>query len=295
MLDELFGDDEGDEFGDAAPLRRPSACGVLKFHSPAAEEGLFVHLEQLNGKECRNNPEATLRMVDLYASTKHWLMCIGPEKGGILEREALVPLVATSTDGVLVLVELGSYLGYSAVHMASTLLRLGVARDRIRVVSIEGDPMCVQWTRRLVDFCGLGDLVTVLPSSQGHAAALEQHLAEVSPQRRVVDLLLIDHDKALYQRDLAAFEAAGLLRPGSIVAADNVLSFNKPLSVYLDHVRDPQRYGSSRLFMASIEYADAAGTTDAGAEGLPSEDLDGMEISVYGGGSTDIRSAPEHL
>lgn len=275
MLDDLFGDDDDEAMQE---VRRPPACGVLKFHSPAAEEGLFVHLEQLHGNECRNNPEATLRQIDGYATTKHWLMCIGPEKGGILEREALAPMAAAAatTDDALVLVELGSYLGYSAVLMASSLLRLGVARDRVQIVSIEGDPLCVQWTRRLVDFCGLSDLVTVLPSTAGHAAALARHLTEASPQRRTVDLLLIDHDKALYRRDLAAFEAAGLLHPGSVVCADNVLSFNKPLSEYLDHVRDPQRYASSRLFMASIEYADPK--TDTCVEG---EDLDGLEISVY--------------
>jgi len=46
-----------------------------------------------------------------------------------------------------------------------------------------------------------------------------------------VDVLFIDHEKALYLDDLRMVEAAGLLNAGAVVAADNVLSFGQPLTV----------------------------------------------------------------
>ena len=46
-----------------------------------------------------------------------------------------------------------------------------------------------------------------------------------------VDMLFIDHEKALYVDDLRMVEAAGLLEAGAVVAADNVLSFGQPLTV----------------------------------------------------------------
>ena len=310
-MDDLFGTYDDDADAEAAAVPRSKNCGVLKWHSPAAEEGLFVHLER-HAQQCRGNPAETLRHVDIYATTKHWLMCIGPEKAQILEREALKPIVearAAASSGAapsqcLVVAELGSYLGYSAVFLANTLLRLGVQRANLNVVSLEGDPLCVSWTRRMVDFCGCSDVVTVLHSTGAHAAALSRHLeASLTPNPNpnpnsdsnssttpnptpapapapTLDLLLIDHDTALYTSDLAAIESAGLLRPGSYVCADNVLSFRKPLTEYLDHVRDTHRYASSRLFMSRIEYPDEPTNGAVGVEG-EGDDVDGMEISVY--------------
>jgi hypothetical protein len=48
---------------------------------------------------------------------------------------------------------------------------------------------------------------------------------------RSIDLLLIDHEKSKYLCDLLEIERRGLLCAGSVVVADNVLSFGCPLTV----------------------------------------------------------------
>jgi catechol O-methyltransferase len=60
-----------------------------------------------------------------------------------------------------------------------------------------------------------------------------------------LDILFIDHDKQMYLNDLNVIEEAGLLRTNSVVVADNVLSFNSPLELYLQHVRDNSERGSN--------------------------------------------------
>ena len=50
-----------------------------------------------------------------------------------------------------------------------------------------------------------------------------------------MDVLFIDHVKERYLPDLRIIEAAGLLREGSVVCADNVVFFQ--LQEYLDYVR----------------------------------------------------------
>lgn len=59
-----------------------------------------------------------------------------------------------------------------------------------------------------------------------------------------LDILFIDHDKKMYLDDLNVIEEAGLLRKDSVVVADNVLSFNSPLELYLQHVRNNSEKGN---------------------------------------------------
>ena len=78
------------------------------------------------------------------------------------------------------------------------------------------------------------------------------------------DLVFLDHWKDLYKQDLQAIEAKGLLKPGSIVVADNVgESFNP--TAYLEYVRTCGHYDSEHR-ESTIEY-----------HTLP----DAVEISVY--------------
>ena len=78
------------------------------------------------------------------------------------------------------------------------------------------------------------------------------------------DLVFLDHWKAFYKRDLIAIEAHGLLRPGSLVVADNVGAIFEP-GEYLDYVRGCDHYESEHR-VSTIEYTDVP---------------DAVEISVY--------------
>ncbi len=89
--------------------------------------------------------------------------------------------------------------------------------------------------------------------------------AEAIPTLRgPFDLVFLDHWKAFYKRDLIAIEAHGLLRPGSLVVADNVGAIFEP-GEYLGYVRGSADYESEHR-VSTIEYTDVP---------------DAVEISVY--------------
>lgn len=191
----------------------------------------------------------------------------------------------------LICVEIGSYCGYSAVNIASQLSG-GV------LYCLEIHPKCVAWTQRMVEFAGLSDRVRVLHSAvdsqaldslQGLIAADYRRLfppasasttastsANTSASRHsnnsewaqrsatevpAIDLLFIDHEKSLYLDDLKIVESHQLLTAGSVVVADNVLSFGVPLQGYLDHVRGPPLSESAAAVVALKRTSTSPSTT----------------------------------
>ena len=78
------------------------------------------------------------------------------------------------------------------------------------------------------------------------------------------DMVFLDHWKDLYLGDLQLMEEHGLLKPGSIVVADNVGEFFGA-EPYLQYVRESGKFDSENR-VATIEYTS-----------LP----DAVEISVY--------------
>ena len=115
---------------------------------------------------------------------------------------------------------------------------------------------------------GLRERVTLLRARASDAIPTLQR--ELDGRR--IDVLFIDHAKQEYLPDLKRVEEAGLLRAGSVIAADNVVFFG--LDDYVDHVRNSGRYSSSRTYTASLEY-----------DGRPKGEAfaDGVEVSVYKG------------
>ena len=133
-----------------------------------------------------------------------------------------------------VVVELGTYVGYSTVRWAAQL------KDGARLWSIDPEPASQASASRLLRKAGLADRVTLL---RGTAAEWIPKLSrELSG--RPIDFLFIDHAKDEYLPDLKRIEEAGLLHAGSVVAADNVLVFG--LDEYVDHVRRSGVYRESR-------------------------------------------------
>lgn len=267
-LDDLFGseDDGVDSDGAQVTHERPKASGVLAFHN-GTEEAMYHYVKM---KATEGDPASILRAIDDFCYTQHWMMHIGDQKLHLLS-EAIRIATQNSTTGGLCTVELGAYCGYSAIYLASNLSR--TRGDHL--YSIEINPRCVTWTKRMVDLAGLTDMVTVIESSAANNATWCAQL-----HKPMVDLLFIDHDKAQYLPDLLALERALLLHSGTVVVADNVLSFNTPLAAYLEHVRNPAGpYASSTLYAGLIEYAGAKGET-VDVDKHP-ELVDGVEISVF--------------
>jgi catechol O-methyltransferase len=294
MLDAIFGsdDEEEEEPVDGAATgfdtsKRPSASGVLQFHN-GTEEAMYHFVRR---KAVQGDSEAILRAVDEFCYTQHWMMHVGDQKLPLLQA-SLDMAKENSTSGKLTLVELGSYCGYSAIFLGSRL-----QHDRgDRLLCVEKEPACCAWTRRMLEYAGLTATVSVV---QGVAADVGVWGAALVCEG--VDLLFVDHDKSCYLSDLRLLEGAGLLHTGSIVVADNVLSFGVPLTEYLAHVRDPLGpYRSSQLHEGEIEYCYSgpgpgdAGITDGGGAGVIDGGGGGAGVGGGGGGAAALRAQVDY-
>jgi catechol O-methyltransferase len=83
----------------------------------------------------------------------------------------------------------------------------------------------------LVDLAGLSNIVKVV-TGESHISLRRLHSEGVLDQ---IDLMFLDHLKSLYVTDLKLCEELKLIRPGSVLAADNVVKPGNP--PYLKYVR----------------------------------------------------------
>ena len=243
--------------------QRPPACGVLQFHN-GIEESLLLSLER---DSTLHSPADIISAVDRFCYSRHWMMHIGPAKGKVLDN--VVASVQERLKRPISCVELGSYCGYSTVRIASQF-----NNENSVVYSVEYEPKCCEWTKRMCNRAGLASSVKILKGD------VECGIAEMKRLNVTIDILFIDHEKTRYLSDLKAIEEANLLAPGACVVADNVLSFGIPLNDYLSYVRLPLKEGgnyiSSILYRLPVEYSTS---DDSACEQKEFED--GIEVSVY--------------
>jgi catechol O-methyltransferase len=83
----------------------------------------------------------------------------------------------------------------------------------------------------LVDLAGLSDVVKVVVGKSDASIARLYHGGLLEH----VDLMFLDHYKPAYATDLKLCEELGLITPGSVLAADNVIYPGNP--PYLEYVR----------------------------------------------------------
>ena len=191
----------------------------------------------------RGSAESVLATMDRYALEVRFLMNLGPEKGPLVQ-EVFADLPSQAR-----VLELGAFCGYSAILFANVLGPDG------RVVSLERDEESVEAARANVEYAGFADRVEFR-----HGAASDTIPTLVGP----FDLVFLDHWKDAYKEDLISIETAGLLRPGSLVVADNVGPLFDPAE-YLEYVRTCGHYDCEHR-ESTLEYSDQP---------------DAVEISVY--------------
>ena len=232
----------------ALPLLRfalAEACRFLwdrlRFAPPRVEQALaFARAHARAG-----DPESVLAALDRFGRERSFLMNVGDRKGEILDAEVRSKRPARA-------LEIGAFCGYSAVRIARLLREWDG-----RLVSIEASAENARVAGAMVELAGLSDFV------EFRQAKAEQAIPSLGAP---FDLVFIDHWKQLYLPDLLRLEQHALLRPGSVVVADNVGLFDA--SAYFAHVRDSGRY-DSRNVASTVEYRDE----------LP----DAVEISVFRG------------
>lgn len=143
--------------------------------------------------------------------------------------------------------ELGGYIGYSCILFADAQRKAGGKK----YFSLERNPEFAAVISSLVDLAGLGDLVKVIvgPSDTAikrlHSSGALKH----------IDLMFLDHYKPAYKTDLKLCEQLGLVTPGSVLAADNVIKPGNP--PYLEYVR--ASVADKKAALEKQEQADGTG------------------------------------
>ena len=180
----------------------------------------------------KNNPSSILQNIDKFTiESGEFLMNVGPEKGKILQS-------TLRKHEPLKILELGTFIGYSAILIASTV------GSNASLYSIDPDQSSIDISEKMVDFAGLSNKVNFINSTAELAIPKLNH---------PFDFVFIDHAKKRYFPDLILIEQSGLLKSRSVVFADNVGIFIDDMKEYLDHVRNSGLYKSENI-ASCLEY-----------------------------------------
>ncbi|KAF2156834.1 catechol O-methyltransferase [Myriangium duriaei CBS 260.36] len=170
--------------------------------------------------EIRGSPSRVLQAIDEYGRSQKYLMNVGEDKGKIVAD--LIADVKPET-----MVELGGYIGYSCILFGGAVKRAGGKR----YYSLERNPEFAAVIASLVDLAGLSDVVKVVV---GPSDTSLKRLHEDGSLDRI-DMMFLDHYKPAYKTDLKLCEELGLIKSGTVLAADNVITPGNP--PYLEYVR----------------------------------------------------------
>ena len=167
----------------------------------------------------RGSPQKVLDAISKYAE-KLYLMNVGADKGKIvsdliLERKPQV------------MVELGGYVGYSAIVFGDAVRKAGGKR----YYSLERNPEFAAVISSLVDLAGLSDIVKV----EVGPSDLSISRLHKSGVLKEIDFMFLDHYKPAYTTDLKLCEELGLVGSGTVLCGDNCIQPGNP--PYLAYVR----------------------------------------------------------
>jgi catechol O-methyltransferase len=151
-----------------------------------------------------------IRVIDDFCVTRSVMINVGDEKGEILDQ-------AVQRASPSLLLELGTYCGYSGLRMAR------VMPADARLYSIEFHPANAEIARRIWAHAGVADRLTVIEGTLGDGGATIERLRnDFGFTDGAVDFVFVDHDKKAYLPDLERILEERWLHPGSVVVADNV-------------------------------------------------------------------------
>lgn len=173
-------------------------------------------------KQLRGHPKRVLAAIDDYCQKFNPLINVGPTKGPFITN-----LIAQRKPSVMI--ELGGYIGYSAILFGAAVRENGGKR----FLSLENNPEMAAVANQLVELAGLRDTVQILVGSSSDL--LVEIISEQKYIQRV-EMLFLDHWQDLYLPDLWLLEQLDVLVPGtSVLLADNVIMPGAPK--YLEWVK----------------------------------------------------------
>lgn len=168
----------------------------------------------------RGQPQKVLDLIDNFSKEYNMVMNVGFEKGKIV-----TDLIAELKPHTMI--ELGGYVGYSAILFGDAMRRAGGSR----YLSLELNAEYAAIANMLVELAGLRDFVRTIVGRSDTSL----HKLYTSGEVTHVELMFLDHYKPAYTADVKLCEHHGMISPGSVLAADNVISPGNP--PYLEYVR----------------------------------------------------------
>ncbi|KAL3687576.1 hypothetical protein R1sor_013885 [Riccia sorocarpa] len=158
-------------------------------------------------EDAEKNPESVMKTIDKFAS-RSWLMNIGDDKGQLLDK-------AIADRKPKVVLELGAYIGYSAVRISSQL------EEGAKLISLEMNPENASTATQVVEHAGLSDKVVVVEGILKDKVGEIKRLVE-EMNAEIIDFVFIDHDKRYYLSDYLLLKENGLVGKGTVLFADNM-------------------------------------------------------------------------
>jgi catechol O-methyltransferase len=217
----------------ALPLAAREAGSFLRSRFSKEPDRRKAALSWVRKHATTGDPESVLRALDRYAREQRFLMNVGDEKGPLLEN-----LVCKAGSHARIL-ELGSFVGYSAILMSRHLKPPG------RLVSIDSSRIAREVSTEMAAIAGVADRTEF---HDGGSRAVIPRLDEP------FDLVFLDHWKNLYLPDLSRILERRLLRSGAVVVADNVgPMFGK--NPYVPWIEARSDFESTRV-ESHVEYND---------------------------------------
>jgi len=291
--------------------KRHTEKGVFTFRENGEYE-LMMHVQRgspanFNRLSPLDSSNLILNVIDVYCREEQWMFHIGQEKGHILKgflKECIrkrneehrkksdsMEDEAPQEQPPLIIVEVGTYCGYSAILLAKSLHELD-PRLKFRIYTVETNSQYIMVANSMILMSKFHEDITILhhqPALESMASLLQRkmknppssssdapHTVSVSSESNgtaispSADFVFFDHDKERYVEHLKEFEYNRIIRKGTFVAADNVL-FHR-LDAYRLHMTKLQRRGvtQTKMVQVSLEYCEEE------------DDVrDGIELSTY--------------
>lgn len=180
----------------------------------------------------KNKPQLVLDRIDKFPQG---LMTIGPHKG-----QHIVEQINIRKPNVMI--ELGCYVGYSAVKFGQELAKVGG-----KYYSFEISQEFADIAQKVIDLAGLSDTVEILV---GPAKSTLPNFA--AKYLKGIDFAVIDHAKELYVPDFRILETVGLIVKDTVIVGDNIICPGAPeYHKYVNLTPQQRRHYNSKIENAS--------------------------------------------
>lgn len=219
-------------------------------------------LRHVIASSIESDPESVMGAMDVFWDT--YFNGAGTQEWNI-RGEALDAAVLKAKPGLVL--ELGTYCGYSAVRIGRLL------PEGAKLVSIEIEPLFAAIASKVVEHAGLSDKVKV------EIGSVKERLPMIRKKYgdRPVDTLMLDHEAQSWLPDVKVLEEAGALTKDTVVLCDWNLY---PGANGADASGERMRYGQE--FMDYLQKRDS-GTKDLRTVRYNLKDKDVFTVSSWTG------------